>query len=403
MNSLPKITISLIALAIGGCGFSQKEPPKESPKEAAIVSGELHVVAKETIPWMVRTQGSLVSDEVATVGTKVPGRVVKTLVDLGDHVVAGAPLVQLDASEYELMVSQSEAQLTQARSAVGLKPNDPLEALNPDNAPPVREARAIWNEAKQSITRIRELSQRDAISDTELEVAEAAERVAEAKLASAQNSVREKIAMISVAQAQLGLAKERLRETTILAPFDGLVQGRQVAEGSFVQTGQALFTIVRVDKLRFRASVPERFAQHLKVDQTVILNLEQGIPQREVKVSRISPTIDLQSRSLLFEAIVINEDRSLRTGLFAEADVVLNAEAKEIAVPASTIVRFAGVDKVWKLKDGMIVDQPVQLGRKVGDLVQVLSGLTEGDQILQNGSAGRAGKYQGQSPNRQDS
>ncbi len=186
----------------------------------------------------------------------------KTLVDLGDHVAAGAPLVQLDSSEYELMVSQSEAQLTQARSAVGLKPNDPLEALNPDNAPPVREARAIWNEAKQSITRIRELSQRDAISDTELEVAEAAERVAEAKLASAQNSVREKIAMISVAQAQLGLAKERLRETTILAPFDGLVQGRQVAEGSFVQTGQALFTIVRVDKLRFRASVPERFAQH---------------------------------------------------------------------------------------------------------------------------------------------
>ncbi len=96
----------------------------------------------------------------------------------------------------------------------------------------------------------------------------------------------------------------------------------------------------------------------------MILNLEQGIPQREVKVSRISPTIDLQSRSLLFEAIVMNEDRSLRTGLFAEADVVLNAEAKEIAVPASTIVRFAGVDKVWKLKDGMIVDQPVQLGRK---------------------------------------
>jgi multidrug efflux pump subunit AcrA (membrane-fusion protein) len=309
----------------------------------------------------------------------------------------------LDASEYELMVSQSEAQLTQARSAVGLKPDDPLDSLNPDNAPPVREARAIWNEAKQSITRIRELSQRDAISDTELEVAEAAERVAEAKLASAQNSVREKIAMISVAQAQLGLAKERLRETTILAPFDGLVQGRQVAEGSFVQTGQSLFTIVRVDKLRFRASVPERFAQHLKVDQSVILNLEQGIPQREVKLSRISPTIDLQSRSLLFEAIVLNEDLSLRTGLFAEADVVLDAQAKEIAIPASTIIRFAGVDKVWKLKDGMIVDQPIQLGRKVGELVQVLSGLTEGDQILRSGSDGRAGKYQDESPNRQDS
>ena len=394
MTSFFRLTFGLSVLWISGCAFTAKEPTKETPKATVVVSGELHVVAKETVPWIARTQGSLVSDEVATVGTKVPGRVIKTLADLGDHVKAGAPLVQLDSSEYELLVSQSEAQLTQARSAVGLKPNDPLEALNPDNAPPVREARAVWNEAKQSMTRIRELAQRDAISDTELEVADAAERVAEAKLASAQNSVREKIAMISVAQAQLGLAKERLLETTIRAPFDGMVQGRQVAEGSFVQTGQALFTIVRVDKLRFRASIPERFAQHLKVDQTVILLLEQGLPKREVKITRISPTIDLQSRSLVFEAIVSNEDRTLRTGLFAEADVVLDDQAKEIAVPFASIVRFAGVDKVWKLKDGMIVDQPVQLGRRVGDLVQVISGLAEGDKILKNGSVGRAGKYQ---------
>jgi RND family efflux transporter MFP subunit len=218
--------------------------------------------------------------------------------------------------------------------------------------------------------------------------------VAEAKLASAQNGVREKIALIGVAQAQLGLAQERLREATIYAPFGGMVQGRQVAEGSLVQTGQTLFTIVRVDRLRFRASVPERYAGQLKIGQQVVLKLEQNLPQQQVTVTRISPTIDLASRSLMFEAQVPNENGSLQTGLFAEADVVLDPEAKQIAVPIQSIVRFAGVDKVWKLKDSVIVDQPVQLGRKVGQRVQVLSGIEVGDSILLDGALGRSGKFQ---------
>jgi RND family efflux transporter MFP subunit len=383
----------MLALSLG-CESDDKAVNQEPRVNTTVVSGSLHVVALETLPYTVRTQGSLVADEVATIGTKVAGRVVKILADLGDQVPAGSPLLQLDSTEFQLQVSQSEAQLTQSRSAVGLKPGDPLESLNPDNAPPVREARAVWEEAKQAVERARSLAERDAISDTELDFAEAAERVAEAKLASAQNGVREKIALIGVAQAQLGLAQERLREATIYAPFGGMVQGRQVAEGSLVQTGQTLFTIVRVDRLRFRASVPERYAGQLKIGQQVVLKLEQNLPQQQVTVTRISPTIDLASRSLMFEAQVPNENGSLQTGLFAEADVVLDPEAKQIAVPIQSIVRFAGVDKVWKLKDSVIVDQPVQLGRKVGQRVQVLSGIEVGDSILLDGALGRSGKFQ---------
>ncbi|HAC90858.1 MAG TPA: hypothetical protein DCF63_09535, partial [Planctomycetaceae bacterium] len=161
-----------------------------------------------------------------------------------------------------------------------------------------------------------------------------------------------------------------------------------------VQTGQSLFTIVRVDRLRFRASVPERYAGQLKIGQQVVLKLEQNLPQQQVTVTRISPTIDLASRSLMFEAQVPNENGSLQTGLFAEADVVLDPEAKQIAVPVQSIVRFAGVDKLWKLKDSVIVDQPVQLGRKVGQWVHVLSGIQVGDSILLDGALGRPGKFQ---------
>ncbi len=299
------------------------------------------------------------------------------MADLGDYVKKDQPLAKIDQQEYELLVHQAEAQLTQARSAVGLKPGDSLSSLNPDNAPPVREARAIYNEASQNVRRLRQLSIQRAISDTDLEVAEAAERVAEAKLASSQNSVREKIALISVQTALLDLAKQRLVETVTYAPMDGIVQNRFATAGAFVSTGQPLFSIVRNQVLRFRASIPERYAQKLKTGETVHLKLDKG-QEKEVTISRISPSIDFQSRSLLFEADVDNKDQSLRTGLFAEAEVILDPEAMGLAIPVKSIVRFAGVDKVFKIADGMVKEQPVQLGRQIGDRVEILKGLSEG-------------------------
>ncbi len=98
----------------------------------------------------------------------------------------------IDAQEYRLQADQADAQLSQARAAVGLKPGDPLESLNPDNAPPVREAKAVLDEATKALARLRTLKGGDAVSESDLEVAESAERVAAARLASAQNSVREK-------------------------------------------------------------------------------------------------------------------------------------------------------------------------------------------------------------------
>ncbi len=88
-----------------------------------------------------------------------PGRVEEVLVDLGDSISAGQTLFKIDSQEYAMIISQATSQLAQARAAVGLKPDDPLESLNPENAPPVREARAVWTEAKQAVARLRDLDQ----------------------------------------------------------------------------------------------------------------------------------------------------------------------------------------------------------------------------------------------------
>ncbi len=345
-------------------------------------------------PKLVKSQGTLIADEVTTVGAKVSGRITEVPVDLGDIACQDDVLVQLDPKEFQLLAEQADAQLLQARSAVGLKPGDPTDGLNPDNAPPVRETRAVWDEAKKAVDRIRQLSNRDAISMADLDLAESAERVASARFSSAQNGVREKIALIAVQSALRDLAHQRLSETSVRAPFQGAIESRLVARGTYVQAGQPLMSIAKTTVLRFRGSVPERFAQQLRIGQQIELTFDLSDQVRTVTISRISPSLDQVNRSLVFEASVDNQDGTLRSGLFAEGVIRIDVEAKAIVIPTSALIRFAGVDKVWKIVDGKLKEQVVGLGRQKADMIEIRSGLSSGDQLLLEGNVGKIGRFE---------
>lgn len=323
------------------------------------------------------------------VGAKVAGRVGHVLVDLGDLVHGTSPLVTLDREEFLLQVSQAEAQLLQARAAVGLKEGDPVSKLDPTNAPPVREQRATWDEAKTKSVRIRQLALQNAVTEVEVEQVIAAEKVAEARYSAALNSVNEKIALIGVRTVELAQAKQRLQDSEVQAPFEGLVQERHVAPGSYVQVGQALVSMVRTNPLRFQGTVPERFAQRLSLGQEVWLEVQTVPGLRKVKLSRLSPALDDASRSLLFEAVVDNSDGRLRAGLFASGQVLLDPQSTSLVVPEATVMEFAGTEKVWKVVDGKSVEQIVTTGERREGMVEVLNGLVQGDVVLADAAAGK--------------
>ncbi|HUG70191.1 MAG TPA: biotin/lipoyl-binding protein, partial [Pirellulaceae bacterium] len=156
----------LCVLAVGGCG---KQTPNVGAKsgtdaELPVVQAASLTVEPTAWPLIVRTQGSLVADEIAVVGAKVAGRVADVRVDLGDRVAAQATLATIDQADFQLQVSQAEAQLAQARAALGLEPDAPLESLNPRRAPPVREQEAIWNEAQARSARYQELLAENAVT-----------------------------------------------------------------------------------------------------------------------------------------------------------------------------------------------------------------------------------------------
>ena len=178
----------------------------------------------------------------------------------------------------------------------------------------------------------------------------------------------------------------------MLAPFDGRVQLKSISPGAFVRVGDALVTLVKTDVLRFRGVIPERYALQLQLNQTVQLQVESVPSPLDVKVSRISPALDMSSRSLVYEALVDNSGNTLTTGLFAEARVVIDEGATAIVIPGSALIEFAGAEKVWKVVDGESQEQEVLTGERRPEGIEILQGLSTGDQILVNAALGRPAK-----------
>lgn len=387
----PRIISFCLLTLLAGCGGGKSAPVSREETALPEYEAETFAVVERDWPLIVRCQGSLYPDEIATLGIKVDGRVVEVHVDVGDIVEAGQPLLTVYQDDFKLRVEQAEAQLAQARSAVGLVPEDPVEKLDPVNAPPVREQRALWDESIANLNRAQDLLRQGALVRAEFDQIASSERVAAARYDSALNGVREKIAFIRVQQATLELAEENLRNTVLRAPFEAVVHTRLVAAGSYVKIGDPLFSLVRIQQLRFRGNVPERLSQLVQPGQNVEVKIESVVEPRITTVERITPFLELSSRSLQFEALLENSDRSLRAGLYANAFVTVDPQARAIVVPVSAVIQFAGVEKVWKVQDGRVAEQPVLLGERREDEIQIIRGLEEGDVILKDASNGREG------------
>jgi RND family efflux transporter MFP subunit len=218
--------------------------------------------------------------------------------------------------------------------------------------------------------------------------------VAAARYKSALYSVNESIALLGVRRAELGLARQILRDAEIRAPFDGVIEQRDVAPGAYLQMGQPVVTLVKVNPWRFRASVPEREAAAVRVGQRVTIRIEGEPLTLEAAIVHISPSVQMSNRSLTIEAAEQTATGTtpqaadgvpapqLRRGLFAEADIHVDSEARTLAVPRAAVREFAGVEKVWRVVDGQAAEQPVRVGRKNDTLAEILDGLAAGDMVI---------------------
>jgi RND family efflux transporter MFP subunit len=342
-------------------------------------------VTQATEDRIVRTiavTGTLAAEEQVTLSFKVTGRLQELYVDLGSRVTKGQVIGRLVPTDFSLRVSQAEAALQQARARLGLAPNATSSAVDPESTAIVRQAKAVLDEAQLTKDRTETFVKRGITARAELDAAEAALKVADGRYQDALEEVRNRQALLDQRLTELELARQALRDSSLTSPLDGIVRERQATAGQYLAAGSPVVTIVRMHPLRLRAQVPERDAPSVRLNQEVRVTLEGDPATHQGRIVRISPAIDETTRTLMIEAEVPNPGGDLRPGSFANAEIVTSSQDTAILVPSSSIVTFAGVDKVLVVKDGRAAEKRVTIGRRAGSSVEIVAGLTAGEQVI---------------------
>jgi RND family efflux transporter MFP subunit len=332
----------------------------------------------------VAATGTLAAEDQVTLSAKVAGRVETIDVDLGTRVRRGQPIAKLDQTDFKLRVEQAEASLQQARARLGLAPAGKDDLVEPEKTSIVRQARAVLDEARLTRDRSVKLLEQQLIARAQLDTAEANLQVAEGRYQDSLEEVRNRQGVLAQRRSELELARQQLTDTVVLAPVDGAVSQRLTSPGEYLAAGAPMATLVRIHPLRLRVSVPEREAASVRTGQVVRLTIDGDQTVYSGRVVRLAPIVQELNRTLTVEAEIPNERGAIRAGSFARAEIVTEAAQPIVTVPASSLVVFAGVEKVLVVRGDKTAEVRVQTGRRMGEDIEILEGLKRGEQVVNN-------------------
>src|SRR6185369_4925932 len=162
----------------------------------------------------------------------------------------------------------------------------------------------------------------------------------------------------------------------------GVVSVKQASVGEYLAAGTPIATMVRVHPLRLRVPVPEREGSGVRVGHAVTLTVEGDPTLYRGRVVRLSPIVQEQNRTLRVEAEVPNERGFLRPGAFARVEIMAEVSQPVVTVPSSSVIVFAGVEKVLLVRQGKTAEVRITTGRRFGEDVEILDGLKRGDPVV---------------------
>ena len=386
------LAVSALAAACSTPNASAS-PNTVKPEPLAIATA---AVESRRVDRRLRVTGSFVADEQAEVSAEVSGRVVATPVERGTRVAPGAVLVTISGAQASAQLAEAEANAAQIEARLGLAPG---QGFDPRRVPEVMNAKAALDLAEAEFERIRSLLEQKVVSQSEYDQRRMHVEAARQQYQMAQNAAEQSFRALGAARARIALAKKAMADTTVRAPFGGLVAERLVSVGDFVSAGTRVATVVRIDPVRVELTVPEHAVSLIKDGQQVRLSVD-AYPGQEfaAQLRHISPVLGADQRALTVEAIAANPDGRLKPGLFATAAIQLPASDPALLVPVTAVETISGTSRVYVVVNGERVEERiVTIGETLGSQVEVASGLNKGDVVaaepkgrLSDGAAVRA-------------
>ena len=410
---------STIATAgLAGCGHTAEKTVEGSTKIKP-VSVTVAEIERRPVERTVDVVGTLKGWEEVTIGAKKGGRVLKVLRDIGDTVKPEEPLVELETTDANLAILQAESRYLAELARLGITRQQAdafVERLGISErmiggdeveqvirrTPAFVQADVAVEKALQNLNRQRQINARGVGTAMELQNFENDYRASEAARDNTVVTIRNVIANAMAARVSLDVANQTLTDMVVKAPVPTnlpansdsggpvvyAVSGRPVHEGQMVKEGDPLFDLVIQRPLRLWANVPERFTPEIAVGQEVRLNVASRPSETFVgHVSRINPAVDPVSRTFQVEALVPNATGQLRPGGFAKASILTRREDQAVVVAAESVVKYAGVTKIFVVENGLARAIAVETGLEGKDWTEVRGDLPSRGQVVTSGQS----------------
>lgn len=329
------IGYAILALALAGMVFlliSNKKKISEETAAVAVYSDvkvDTLAVTLEKFSMEVSANGLTAPIRELKFVSDVSGRVTKILVDKGSRVRKGSVLLEIDK---EMLQADYES------------------------------AKTAYESMQKNVERLASSNEVGGVSDQQLESLQA---------------------QLVAAKSRYDVSRRRLSDANVKSPMDGIIDMRYVETGSLIAPSAPLFDIVDNSKLKLVCNLPEKKLGYVFKGQKVCLAKTGSDKEYYGKVNFVGVKSD---RGLNYPVeIILDADQELRPGMYLKASFISEDTHSGILVPRSAIVGGVRSAMVYLYKDGKAVEQDITIGEMIGDKVEILSGLKEGDVIVVSG------------------
>ncbi|MBV2235645.1 MAG: efflux RND transporter periplasmic adaptor subunit [Sterolibacterium sp.] len=342
-TTLAVLTFSPLT-SVGLIGESVAANPPPAAKPALSVT----VATPKTQQWAnsITANGALQAWQEAIVASELGGVAISALhVDVGSKVKRGQVLAQLAPETIRASLAAQQANVARAKAALA--------------------------EARANAERARNLKDSGALSEQQIQQLLLGEDAAKAAL--------------SAALAMQRIDEVRMAQTSIRAIDDGIISARNATLGAVVQPGGELFRLVRQGRIEWRAELTAEQLGQLKPGLKARINLSDG-SSADGTLRMLAPTLDSLSRKGI-AYVDLAADSHARAGMFGQGEIFLG-DSQALTIPHSALLMRDGNSYVFEVNAKNQVEQrKVKTGRRVGDAVEILTGLEASAKVITRGAA----------------
>jgi RND family efflux transporter MFP subunit len=355
-TALALLAVAALTAACGADSSTAAAEPATGEASAPLIDVAVVRTGRATVQSALEISGTLAARTRVGVKPKLPGRLERVFVDIGDRVNEGATVATIDRGEVDAQVDAAVAAVAVATAAL-------------------ESAEASLANAVTEHDRAKSLFEAGALPRQRLDAAQTAHRAAVAQ---------RDLGKASLAQAEAAVrrAREVQRDTTLHAPVTGYIVERNYDAGA-IPGDLPIVVVADIRQLKLEAGVSELEAGRLKTGLPAVVSVQAKPGETFTgQLAAIAPEVDQKNRHFQIEVRVANPQGALLAGMYATARVVLASVDNALTVPREAIVTRDGKRLVLKVEGEKVIPQAIVEGLTDGQQVQIVSGLAEGDQVL---------------------